>query len=269
MATTAPEQEPKLLALIRSKELEFKAALGPQRPWLQWWAIAQHYALVNVDRIKWAEVAGRDIITAFMNAAKLGLLIDGEECLVMVRGKGEKAKVKCEVCSQGVVRKAGQAGIRIQARVVKEGDAIEIDEGTGVVHHTPAWLKGLNPGKTIGAYAIGEYRDGKRVVRSMSRDDVLRRAPKESAAWDNWEDEMAQKTVVLSLRKVLYFGDDIESLLSEPAVAVGDTWGMGVEQEEDVPVHPPQSVKDKVRVAAARREQDEAAEDPQRSYSEV
>lgn len=266
MASAQPTERQKsendLVTMLRQFEDRFRAALGAQRPWDQWWAIALHHAGTSYTKLPYAKVTKSETVSAYLTAAKLGLLLDGEECHVMIRGKQE-AKIKCEVCAAGVVRKAGQAGIRIQARKIKEGDFIELDEGAGKVSHKPAWLVGAEPGKTIGAYAIASYRDGRTVVRALSAAEIEKRAPKTSSAWDEWTDEMAEKTMILHLRKVLYFGDEVEELLSTPSAAIGDTWGMSQEAPNgtpDAPVHPPQSVRDKVAAAAARKAQDDVAE---------
>lgn len=69
---------------------------------------------------------------------------------------------------------------------------------------------------------------------------------------------MGEKTVIKSLEKVLSFGDAVDDLLASANVHSGE-----YEEEEPEPQHPPQTTRDKVLAAAARAEQDAAAEGPQ------
>ena len=256
-----------VLDLLEAKRDHLSAALGRKRDFESWFASAKTWAAQTEGSHKGALAYDRcrrmDVLAAFTSAAQLGLLIDGEECMVMVRGKKEP-KVKVEVGARGVVRKAGQAGWTVNARTVREGDEIDIDEGAGTVTHRPAWMRGERPGKALGYYAVARKRDGTQIVRSMSAEEVERHSTG-TGAWREWGDAMGEKTAILSLKKVLYLGDELEDLISASAVEVGPGWGEGVERKdaEGEPAPVPETTKDRVLAAAgrARSRQDQEAVD--------
>ena len=253
--------EAQIYNAILQREEHFRSALGTQRDFGQWWAAAKTWLAVKLRDTKWqpyAKFSITEIVSAYTSAAVLGLLVDGEECMVMIRGQ-KRPQIKCEICAKGVVRKAGQAGWTINARTVKEGDYCEIDEGTGTVTHKPAWLSGQEPGETRGYYAVAKKRDGTQVVRGISFDDAQRRKQPKSDAWDKWPDPMGEKTAVLTLRKVLYLGDELEDLMKSAGVVTEQTWEDPPPADEG-PAHPPQSLSDRVATAAAKQMQDDAAE---------
>lgn len=253
-----------LNTMTTEKRVEhLRAALGAKRDFDSWLAQMKVWIAQTEGTLPYESVAPADVLAAFTAAAQLGLLIDGEECMVMVRGR-KNPKVKCEICAKGVVRKAGQAGWTINARTIKDGDLIEIDEGGGTVKHAPAWLRGDKAGDTLGYYAVATKRGGQSVVRSMSVEEANKRSTG-TGAWKDWSDQMGEKSAILALRKVLYFGDEIEELIASSGAATGDTWALSEAEKEaaEEPQHPPQSARDKVMAQAARDQQDEAAEAPQ------
>ena len=249
-----------LLELLDKNKDKFRAALGAKRDFGGWWEITKTWAERTAGALPYKDVSAIQVVGAYEAAAKLGPMIDGEECMVMIRGKERRAQIKCEIGYKGVIRMAGQAGTIINARTIKQGDIIEIDEGLGTVKHTPAWLRGEKAGETLGYYAVATYRDGRRVVRAMSLEAVQRRA-RDTDAWKSWPDELGEKTVILSMKKVLYFGDELEAVISgvkghltyEGAEETGD-------EEPAGPQYPPQTLKEKVAIAASRAAQDADAE---------
>lgn len=245
--------------LIEDREELMRKALGTKRDFDSWWSVAKMWIAKTEGTLPYDKVTkGVEIVDAFLTAAKLGLMIDGEECMVMIRGKADP-KVKCEVGYRGVVRLAGQSGIIVNAGTIKAGDDVEIDEGMGIAKHTQAWLKGREQGDTLGYYAVATQRDGRRTVRAISLADVK---SKHSTGRDVWAsqhaDRMGEKTAILQLKKFLSFGDFIDDLLAKTGFDAGFD-----EEEEPEPQHPPQTTRDKVLAAAARAEQDAAAEAPQ------
>lgn len=247
---------------ILKYEDHLRKAVGTKRDFDGWFAQARTWLMTTQADMAYGAAGHANVLAAFTAAAQLGLLIDGEECMVMVRGR-KNPKVKCEICAKGVVRKAGQAGWTINSRTIKKGDRVEIDEGQGTVSHTPAWVAGQEEGETIGFYAVATKRGGQSVVRSMSVAEARKRSTG-TGAWNEWEDQMGEKSSILQLRKVLYLGDEIEELIASTGAVTGDTWGMGEEEADDAdePQHPPQSARDKVLAQANRDQQDADAEGP-------
>lgn len=248
---------------------DLEDALAKRRPFEQWLTTAYSWVATMQD-LPWASVTQANVVKAFKAAAINGLLVDGNECMVMIRGKA-KPKVQCEICAQGVIRQAGDAGIYINSRAIKDGDKIEIDEGAGTVHHSPAWLvnSAVDDAATIGFYAVATFRDGRQVVRSMSLAEATKRS-RDTDAWKSWSDEMGCKSAILTLRKVLYFGDEIEGLIQSSGIKPDDTWAREEAHQEaaEEPTHPPQTTRDKVMAAASRAEQDAAAEAAQEEGAE-
>jgi len=238
---------------FRSRRSRFQLALGRQRDFESWWVVAENW--IAAHPVDFSKISVLQAIDAYTNAAKVGLMIDGVECMVMTRGK----KIQVEIGAAGVIRKAGAAGIAISTGVIKEGDRIELDEGMGTVSHTPAWLMGQEPGKTLGYYARAQYRDGRTVVRALSAEEAKKRATT-SGAWKDWPDEMGRKSAILSLRKVLYFGDEIDDIVK--AADAAESWDDTASTTDD-PRQPPESLEDRVATEAARQQQDADAEAPQ------
>ena len=248
-----------LLELIDSGEKEFKDALGAKRDFRSWFAVTRDYVRTTGEAgtVKYQLVKGRQILNAFLTAAKLGLMVDGKESMVMVRGQKDP-QIRCEIGFAGVIRLAGQAGALINARTIHAGDKIEIDEGAGTVHHTPAWILGREEGDVLGYYAAARYKSGLGIVRAISLQQVREKHSTNTSVWKNHPNAMGEKTAILHLGKVLYYGDEIEAILSGSAAAVEDH--VHYEDAEDTPQHPPKTVSDKVAAAAARAEQDANAE---------
>lgn len=248
-----------LMELIESREREFKEALGVKRDFRSWFSVARSWIEKTEGKLPYKEVGGREIVAAFKNAAKLGLMIDGEECMVMIRGKRTPV-IRCEIGYLGIIRMAGQAGALVNARTIYEGDAIELDEGMGFVKHTPAWLLKQEPGEPLGYYAVATYKDGRRIVRSISKAEVDKLHSTNSDVWKSHGDRMGEKTAILQLRKVLHLGDGLEEVLSSSGVGF-DTGEEPYAPGDDEPQHPTKTTQDKVLAAARRAEQDKAAED--------
>ena len=250
-----------LSKLILKNKGRFVASLGKQRPFDMWLSQAVSWCEI-VDLESFRRVSKPAILDAFNAAALNGLLINGEECMVMVRGR-KTPKIKCEIGAKGVIRQLGQVGIRVQARTIKENDVIDIDEGTGYVSHKPAFLMGQSPGDTLGFYAVATYPDGNKVVRTMSLEEAIKRSTG-TGAWKAWLDQMGEKSAVIALKKVVFVGDDLDNAIAASGAVFGDEWAMREAEQEaaEEPTHPPQSTADKVKAQLARDEQDRDAEGP-------
>jgi len=96
----------------------------------------------------------------------------------------------------------------ISPQVVHERDVFDLDLGSAnVVVHKPARS---DRGRIIGAYAIARMVNGCDEIEWMDLDDLnaVRRAGKESQAWDAWADQMYRKAPIRRLCKRLPMGAD-------------------------------------------------------------
>lgn len=234
------------------------------------WLLAARAWVVNQTSIKWGAPPLSQVISAFVAAATMGLRVDGEDCSVQVRGNPESssgAKCKCEIGYRGVIHLADEAGFEITCGTVRENDTFDYDEAEGWIKHKRGELFGGERGKTLGYYAIARRLDkrGTPRIATLSFEEAQKRKTK-GGVWDKWPDEMGEKSVILKIRKKLYFGDDLEERLASTGAVMGDGWSMNQDEEEippEGPSYPPQSLKDKVAAEAARARQDRAAEAPQ------
>ena len=250
-----------LSRLIIKYRGRFEASLGKQRPFDMW--LSQAIGWCEVSEVqRFRSVTPAAIVNAFNAAAIMGLLINGEECMVMVRGQ-KTPKVKCEVGRDGVIRRLGIAGIKVQSRTIKEGDEIEIDEAQGIVKHQPAWVQGKESGETLGFYATARYPDGYVVVRTLSIEEALKRSTG-TGAWNNWEDQMGEKSAVLALRKVIATNDDLMDAMAESGAVYGDDWALREAEKDaaEAPTYPPQTTQDRLHAQLARDQQDRDTEGP-------
>lgn len=107
---------------------------------------------------------------------------------------------------KGLVDLARRSGeiVSISANVVREGDLWEYEEGYNQkLKHVPNWAK---RGDITLVYAYAILKDGGRQSAVMSRDDVDRIKAKAKAKFGPWVDfyeEMAKKTVLKRLCKLL------------------------------------------------------------------
>jgi recombination protein RecT len=109
---------------------------------------------------------------------------------------------------QGYVEKMYQSGIvnRVYADVVYEQDEFAFRQGTDAhLHHTPSFLE--DRGERIGAYAGADLKGGGHVfvVLPWAEIEKIRNSSKAKGAgpWTQWLDEMAKKSALRRLRKVM------------------------------------------------------------------
>jgi recombination protein RecT len=162
---------------------------------------------------------------SIMSAAQLGLLTDGvtgEAYLVPFGGH-----VQLIPGYRGYIKLAKQVGdvLDLQMDVVRENDDFDFIRGSKP-DLTHRWAKG-NRGEVIYAYALIRYKSGGLEFAVMTKDDVEKRrkaAPsKNSPAWKNWWDEMAKKTAMRQLAKLI----PLSSERLHAAVAMEDAFEGG------------------------------------------
>jgi recombination protein RecT len=155
-------------------------------------AIQQNPAICNADK--------NSLYNAVVRAAQDGLMPDGREGAIVAFG--DKATWMPMVF--GIIKKLGQAGIKMDAQVVHENDEFQYEFGDDAkIIHKPPKL-GKPRGEMIGAYAIAtgegyvmrEVMDADQIeaVRQQSR-------AKDSLMWTKFKSEAWRKTVVRRLAK--------------------------------------------------------------------
>lgn len=186
------------------------------------------------------------VLAAVFQASQLGLEIsmNGEAYLVPFRDE-------CQMIPgyQGLMKLARNTGVvlDIYAHEVYENDYFELDLGLDrKLVHKPMVVKNGFPapthmrGEIVGFYAVGILRDGTRTFIPMCVDDVLavrddskgyksaKRYNKPSS-WDTHFVEMAKKTVIRSLCKMLPKSSQLSAALNLDRAAE-----MGLRQQIDL-----------------------------------
>lgn len=116
----------------------------------------------------------------------------------------------------------------LEARVVKEGDEFEYALGLDpVVRHVPSLAPDRSARPTTHVYAIARLRDGSSIPDVEDRAGIERirgRGSKRGfSPWDSDWDEMAKKTIIKRLAKVLPVRPEIRSILvREDELASGE-----------------------------------------------
>lgn len=159
----------------------------------------------------------QSMILAVMQCAMLGLEPGGplgHAYLIPFKGQ-----VQFIPGYRGLVELATRSGnvLGIRARAVFEKDEFDFDDGlTPTLHHRP-YLKG-DPGELVAVYAIAELPGGYRQADVMSRFDVdrvrQRSRASENGPWKTDYAEMAKKTVVRRLCKMLPLAAEKSELLA-------------------------------------------------------
>ncbi len=176
-----------------------------------------------------------DFVRCVLEAAEIGLAIDGKLCYVV----RYKSTWQCQPDYKGLIAVAKRSG-QIKdcyGDVVHESDtfhALRKDDRSELVHQR---YLSLNPGEVYAAYAIVKLPDGAWRYELMTRaelDAIQQRAPAKKGPWATDLNEMRKKTVIRRALK-LYCDDpgfihaaelaDGELELSAPAIASGPPVG--------------------------------------------
>lgn len=147
------------------------------------------------------------LLQATLKTAQDGLLPDGREAAFVVYGQGANAKVQYQPMVGGIRKIAAEHGWALTAAVVYENDVFEPDYDEHRANHRPPRL-GADRGEPIGAYAIAEHRDGRRLgplVMDKAQIERVRQVSraKNNGPWVTWWDRMAEKTPAKRLFKEL------------------------------------------------------------------
>lgn len=108
--------------------------------------------------------------------------------------------------------------LSIETRAAKEGDEFDYALGTDAwVKHKPSLAANRSAKPTTHVYAIARLRSGVSIPDVMDRAEVERiqkREPRGNGPWATDWDEMAKKTVIKRLAKVLPVRPEVRSLLT-------------------------------------------------------
>lgn len=149
---------------------------------------------------------------AVMTCAQLGL--EPSKTLGRVHLIPYGRDVQCIIGYQGLVELARRSGeiSEIFAEVVYENDKFEYTLGLNKkLEHTPEL--GGNRGEFKCAYAVAKYKDGGNHMVVMSKEEIekIKSGIKyKNAVWDSHYDEMAKKTAIRRLAKLLPLTVELE-----------------------------------------------------------
>lgn len=169
--------------------------------------LAKRAMLTFARKPELADCPPAEFVRCVLEAAELGLAIDGKLCYV-VKYKGTW---QCQPDYKGIVAVARRTGriVDVWADVVREGDSFShrrIDDRTEFAHE---YALGEQRGEVIGAYSVVKLPGGHWRCEVMDRselDRIQNRAPSKSGPWSTDADEMRKKTVIRRCLK-LYCDD--------------------------------------------------------------
>lgn len=248
---------------------KLSAALNRQRNFDQWLEVAKAWVMKLEDMGALKRVTTKAFLYGFLDAAKYGLMVDGKEGMLIPRGGEGKTKFGFEIGAEGVIRKASDAGWSIRTGLVREGDSIKMDFGDATVSHSPAWVEGQDDGEIRGAWALGVHHDGRRVLKALSKKEVIEnhRPNKDFKPYEPWikfEGAMITKTVVLQMRKSISWGDDLDAIMRSEENIFDDpeTEGNGRDEEPSKTRQPNGSANKAKQEGLAKRMQASQEEEP-------
>ncbi len=155
--------------------------------------------LLKADRVS--------LYQAVLRCAMDGVLPDGREGVILPFYDNKTKQFRAQFIRMigGDRRICGEYGWALDARVVYENDGFDPDFENHRANHKPTRL-GQERGEILGAYAIAEHRDGRKVGPVvMSMDDIqkIRKKSKQpdGQLWTEWFDRACEKTVAKRVMK--------------------------------------------------------------------
>lgn len=205
-------QEVQRNLLSDESKKQFAMALPPQMP-------VERFVRVAITALnKTPELVGCDrqsLYNSFMLAAQDGLLPDGREAaIVPFAGKASYMPMVGGILKK--IRNSGELK-SIVANVVNEGDAFRywVDEGGEHMLHEP--ILSDEERKVTHVYALAKTKDDGVFIAVLSVREVekVRSASKVKGAgpWSQWWEQMAKKTAIRRLSKVLPMSTDLDDLI--------------------------------------------------------
>lgn len=226
---------------LQRMQPEFAAALPPQIPAERFLrtvltTVQMQPELLQCDR--------RTLLAACMKAAQDGLLLDGREAAPVIfrkkdRDGGWTSVVQYMPMLGGILKKLRNSGelASITAHVVYSADEFSYTLGDDeTITHKPHL--GPNRGAPIAVYAIAKTRDGSvwREVMTVDQIEKVRNVSraKDNGPWKDWWDQMAIKTVIKRLAKMLPSSADVDSVIASDNEASGIDWQKRAQAEATI-----------------------------------
>ncbi len=173
--------------------------------------------LMKADRVS--------LYQAVLRSAMAGLLPDNRDAVILPfydnKTKGFKAQFIPMISGQRKI--AGEYGWALVAYVVYANDGFDPDLESHRANHKPTKL-GQERGAIIGAYAIAEHRDGRKVgpvIMDVAEIEKVRKKSKQpdGQLWTEWYDQACIKTVAKRAMKEIPWDskdrEHIDRLLAE------------------------------------------------------
>lgn len=160
----------------------------------------------------------QSLLLAFLQAAEVGLEFGSakrEAYLVPRRNKNLQGVMEATFLPSyiGLVTVARRSGeiVDVEARIVHERDEFEVDYGESKLTHRPH--RGADHGPVIAAWARATWKSGHQKFEVLWKDDIesIRKssAQPNGFGWSEWYEEMAKKSAVRRLYKLLPKTDDL------------------------------------------------------------
>jgi len=174
-------------------------------------AIQKNSDLLLADR--------KSFFSACLSAATDGLLADNREGAMVVYNTKEGKIVSWQPMVSGILKKVRNSGElkSIAVGVVVDGEDFEywVDEEGPHLRHTPNFSLEKRIFKNV--YAVAKTKDSGVYMEVMTKSQVdqVRNSSKakNSAAWTEWYEEMARKSVIRRLSKRLPMSTDLERVI--------------------------------------------------------
>ena len=205
---------------------------------------AQRFARIALTSVQrnpiLLECTTKSLLGSILEAGQLGLELDGvlgHAYLVPYRIKGVRI-AQLQVGYKGIIALAMRSGLvsTITANLVYEGDEFEFAFGTDErLHHIPKWMRTEDGQRTpiTHGYAYAKMRDGGVAWTVMTAEEIeaIRRKSKakDDGPWVEYYGEMAKKTVIRRLGKLLYLSPEFQR-----GVALDELGDAGVLPSEDI-----------------------------------
>lgn len=192
-------------------------------------ALPRHLSAERMGRILMTEVRKNPLLAqcdkasffgAILQCAQLGLEPGsalGHAYMIPRKRKDGSYEVTLQIGYQGMLDLVERDGrLTIEANLVFSNELFDIDLGTDAkIVHKPC-LTG-DRGSLLGAYAIARYKDGGKKFRFISIDEIeeAKKAAKikDFSPWNTHYNEMARKTAVRRLYKMLPKSTEIARVL--------------------------------------------------------
>lgn len=250
-APAKTDNTPALISLLSKNMKAIKSALPKH-------LTAERVARVALNSIrknpKLMQCAPETLCMAIMETSSLGLEIDSRGHAYLVpfwNKKNQCYEMQLMIGYKGMLDLAWRSGklMSIMAEVVGENDKFDVTLGLEpVLEHKPNLVDGR--GEIIAAYAVAIMKDGSRqfvVVPKADLDKVRESSKsKDDGAWVSWYEEMAKKTALKRLCKLLPLSPEIQR-----ATVIDDIADAGISLSEsviDIPL--PESITPEPQPAA-------------------